>query len=253
MRFISVCLLSFSAIIISACNRIPDNIVDRAQARLPDLATMYLQSAADELAEQVANGQQQSVCASTEAFDRVSARVEVYNEALQERIELLQALAAEAEALETNELTVTRGQFSATLTIEATEETVTYTVAVSGPDVDNLTILEGTAAVDLSEGTWTVFDRDGEERVNVEWTNADDTLTVTRTAQSPVGERTAVYTRTPTTVTLDFAGPDHDAHAEWDRTTHDGSITVDGEDRCWDADVENDEICEIECDAVDGE
>ena len=216
---------------------------------LPDEATFFLESPQDE----VDGTQSQAVCASdTAAYDELLERIQTYNEAIAARVALLKAvsratrreLARDGEA----EYTAERNGFTITLhAVEDEEANVTYDVSITDPDGNVVRVLEGTSNGPRSEGTWQIFNAQSEVVVEVDWTNVDGVLTVNRTATGAFGTRDSTYIRNEDTVSLVFVGPEHEASAQWDRETKDGSIIVDGVETCWDASDDLQDFCTVDC------
>lgn len=234
--------------LLTACGRGPDDAP-------PPEDTLFVPLPADE--QEQALMVSSALCASdTEAYDRLAAFVETYNEAIQDKIALIRAVvrSSKRQLQREGEVEYSVEREGRTLTLRVMLEddgSVTYTVDFAGPSV-TYTVLRGTRASDGASGAWTTYRPSGEQAVQATWTydEAEDVLTVERAVQVAQGERRSTYTRTPAAVTLSFTGPSHTAEAAWDRETLAGSIEVDGETkRCFEAGETRGDFCSVECPA----
>jgi hypothetical protein len=256
MRFliVPVSLAALSVLPLSACGRIArvDGAVDDV---LPPTESFFLSLPADEgVADTDAT---QAVCADgTVAYDRLEERAHTYNEALQQQTELIRlAVSATQRQLERTgeaERSVTRNDRTLTMRAVQTEDgVISYEVTLTVAEGESQTLLTGMMAADRLSGSWNIEAVRADRSVTVAWTRNESgsEVQVDRIATGPFGERTASYTRNGDDVSLVFAGPEHTATAQWSRSTRDGSITIDGEQRCWDASEDGLEFCNITCPA----
>ena len=230
---------------------------------LPPEDTFYLMSPADDDSGIPITTAQAACATDTAAFDRLESFIAVHNEALQDRIDLVKlAIRATAKAIKdggTFDRTITRG--NRTLTVEAVaapDGSATYSLTFTAASGTALKFLSGSMAADHNSGAWTISKPDVADFADVTWTRNGDTLVVTRVVHKSDGDRTSVYTRTGTTVTLAFTGVEHDANATWDRATKSGSVTftdAQGSSHalCWDHSAGSTDFCSVACPGAAGE
>jgi hypothetical protein len=214
----------------------------RNKEALPDEATFYLQTPEDDAAELSAAGNTatQAVCANADSHTKLVAFIEAENDAIADKLALLKALVRAGRRVGPNgEITKTITKNGNTATIDVKNDgagNIDYSVTFTPAGGTASKVLTGTSKEDLTSGSWDFQGLTQNRTVHVDWTNENDTLTVNRDAKGDFGERTSTYVRTATTVDITFHGPQHEATAHWDRTTHDGNITVDGTETCFAAD-----------------
>jgi hypothetical protein len=243
--FMVVAMAAATAAATSACGR-----GGAGEGSVPDAETFFMALPEDEGDDASSSSAEQAACVSTEGYDDLKARIEVYNEAIRARVGLIKRMvrAAERNGGGTVTRTATSGGFTATMTaVDDGEGHVTYNVTIENPDGESATLLEGESNADLSAGSWDFQGLLQNRTVHVDWTNDGEVLTVDRTATGDFGTRTSHSVRTADTVTITFSGPEHDGSAEWSRETKDGSITVDGTQHCWDANDDLTEFCSVDC------
>ena len=194
----------------------------------------------------------QALCASdaeTEAYDNFKEWVDEHNDTIQSQIALMKVmLRMSARKLQNEgeyEYTVEKDERSLSLTAQVGEDDgVTYQATFNGPNVADYEFLNGTANAERTEGTWNILSTDGEEVVNVTWTNTDERLTVVRERLDR--SRTVTFTRDATTANVEFQGANRNATATWDVETYNGSFEILGQEKvCWEH-LESD-FCAVTC------
>jgi hypothetical protein len=226
----------------------------------PPEDTIFLASPSEDA--DASSNTRQAVCASdTVVYDDVKALIDQYNDAISDRIDALRlVLRAAGRQLEREgefEFTAEGERGSLTMVaVEGEDESVAFGASFTPTDGEAIPFLSGSMAANRESGAWTITRANGDVAVEATWTRdlALDNVTVSRTVFGAFGERTSDYVRDATTASIDFVGPQHEANVTWDRETKDGTITITDIGRadaegtfCWDADVEAQDFCTVDC------